>query len=89
MSKDFEDLKINPDLVIVDPPRGGMHPKVLKTITSLLPNRLIYLSCNPVNLARDLNQLIKYNYQLMYVQPVDMFPQTYHVEIVSFLEYIG
>lgn len=89
MSKDFENSKINPDLVIVDPPRGGMHPKVLETITSLLPNRLIYLSCNPVNLARDLNQLIKYNYQLMYVQPVDMFPQTYHVETVSFLEYIG
>jgi len=74
-----------PQVVILDPPRAGVHPKVLKRLLELAPERIIYLSCNPTTLARDLKVLCKERYRIEVVQPVDMFPHTYHIETVSLL----
>lgn len=75
-----------PDLLIADPPRAGVHPKALKALLKAPPPRMIYVSCNPATLARDLKQLVEAGYALKIVQPVDMFPHTAHVESVSLLE---
>jgi len=77
-----------PDLVIVDPPRVGMHKEVVKQLLDMAPNRIVYVSCNPATLARDLNMMIE-AYRVAEVQPVDMFPHTYHVESVVKLEKKG
>ncbi len=70
-----------PDVLIVDPPRAGMHPKVVKQIKRLKPAKLVYVSCNPQTQARDLEQLGD-AYRIEAVQPVDLFPHTHHVENV-------
>jgi 23S rRNA (uracil1939-C5)-methyltransferase len=70
-----------PDVVIVDPPRAGMHPKVVKTLLEILPQRIIAVSCNPATLARDAALLIE-AYDITEVQPIDLFPHTPHVECV-------
>ncbi|HZK04095.1 MAG TPA: 23S rRNA (uracil(1939)-C(5))-methyltransferase RlmD [Bacteroidaceae bacterium] len=72
----------NPDVIVTDPPRSGMHKDVIKTILYAKPKRIIYVSCNPATQARDLAFLDPY-YKLLAVQPVDMFPHTNHVEVVS------
>ena len=72
----------HPDCVITDPPRAGMHPDVVEQLCNLDVNRLVYVSCNPSTMARDLKQLKEY-YTIESVQPVDMFPQTYHIEAVA------
>ena len=74
-----------PDVIITDPPRAGMHPDVVATILSAGPRRIVYVSCNPATQARDLALMDK-DYQVAAVQPVDMFPQTHHVENVVCLE---
>ena len=71
-----------PDCVITDPPRSGMHPDVVIQLSSLDVDRLVYVSCNPSTMARDL-QILKEFYNVEAVQPVDMFPQTYHIEAVA------
>jgi 23S rRNA (uracil1939-C5)-methyltransferase len=68
---------------IVDPPRQGCKPAVLAEITHFNPWRIVYVSCDPATLARDALQLTAGGYELIQVQPVDMFPQTYHVETIS------
>lgn len=73
------------DCVFIDPPRSGMHPKALETIIGLQPEKLVYVSCNPATLNRDLELLLEQGYHIHYVQPVDMFPQTHHVECVVLL----
>ncbi len=73
------------DAVIVDPPRRGCHPAVLDALDRLGPTRLIYISCHPGILARDLRPLLTYGYHLEHVQPVDLFPQTPHIETVVVL----
>lgn len=73
-----------PDVLIVDPPRAGMHHKVVKQIAELAPERLVYVSCNPRSQARDLAGLLD-TYTVERVQPVDMFPHTAHVETVMTL----
>jgi 23S rRNA (uracil1939-C5)-methyltransferase len=73
------------DVVITDPPRAGMHKDVCTTLLELSPRVIIYVSCNPVTQARDL-QLLNDVYQVTAIQPVDMFPQTYHIENVVKLE---
>ncbi|MDX1438398.1 MAG: 23S rRNA (uracil(1939)-C(5))-methyltransferase RlmD [Rubricoccaceae bacterium] len=78
---EFVDERGRPDVVIVDPPRAGMHPKVVKQIARLKPERLVYVSCNPQTQARDIAQL-KEAYRVQAVQPVDLFPHTHHVECV-------
>ena len=77
----------DPDVVILDPPRGGTHPKSIQNLMKLAPPKIIYVSCNPAILARDLNLLCKNQYTLKTVQPVDMFPHTGHVEIVAVLDH--
>lgn len=76
-----------PDVMIVDPPRAGMHPDVIKVILEASPKRIVYVSCNPASQARDLEVLCT-KYKITAVQPVDMFPHTQHVENVCNLELI-
>lgn len=71
-----------PDVVIVDPPRTGLDAELLKTILKIKPKKVVYVSCNPSTLAKDINVLSK-NYKVEYMQPVDMFPHTAHVECVT------
>ena len=71
------------DASIVDPPRAGCGPQVIQTLVDKQIKRLVYVSCDPSTLARDARQLIDGGYRLIEVQPVDMFPHTYHIESVS------
>ena len=76
---------VKPDVVVVDPPRAGCEQKVLKAIADVEPQRIVYVSCNPASLARDLAYLSECGYKTMAAQPVDMFPMTSHVETVCLL----
>lgn len=73
------------DAAVLDPPRAGVEDNVLDALAERRPARLIYISCDPATLARDAKRLIQSGYHLVETQPVDMFPQTYHVESVSLL----
>ena len=70
------------DVVVVDPPRAGCTPTVLKTFANMKPRRIVYVSCNPATLARDLAIMKTLGYEAREIQPVDLFPQTSHVETV-------
>ena len=74
-----------PDVIITDPPRAGMHEKVVRKILEIAPEKVVYVSCNPATKARDLAILTE-GYTIKKIQPVDMFPQTHHVENVVLLE---
>ncbi len=74
----------HPHAVITDPPRNGMHEKVIQTLLSVLPGKIVYISCNPATQARDI-YLLKEKYIMQECQPVDMFPHTQHVENVALL----
>ena len=74
-----------PDVIVTDPPRAGMHPDVVNVILEAAPKRIVYVSCNPATQARDIALLDK-GYRVKSVQPVDMFPHTQHVEVVTVLE---
>lgn len=71
------------DIVLVDPPRAGCHPRALREIQRLAPRTFVYVSCDPSTLARDLRMMCDHGYQLESVQPVDMFPHTTHIECVA------
>ena len=73
------------NVVVVDPPRKGCDEKVLDTIVSMEPDRVVYVSCNPSTLARDLNYLDERGYKCLEVQPVDMFPHSVHIENVALI----
>ena len=72
-----------PDVVVVDPPRAGLSAKVLRRIVEAAPKRIVYVSCNPTTLAPNAAQLAQAGYELIRVRPVDMFPQTPHIECVA------
>ena len=74
-----------PDIVVIDPPRAGIHPKFLKEIVNLDAPKIIYVSCNPSTQARDIEQLVTHGYKVEKIQPVDMFPHTWHIESVALL----
>jgi len=76
-----------PDVMVIDPPRTGMHKDVVQQVLNLAPKRIVYVSCNPATLARDA-ALMKDKYRIAEVQPVDMFPHTFHIEAVARLEAI-
>ncbi|UFS70261.1 23S rRNA (uracil(1939)-C(5))-methyltransferase RlmD [Geomonas sp. RF6] len=76
------------DVIVLNPPRKGCDEKVLKSAAALQPQKMIYVSCSPETLARDLDILSRHGYRTVQVQPVDMFPQTVHVEDVALLERI-
>jgi 23S rRNA (uracil1939-C5)-methyltransferase len=75
-------LRTHPEVMIIDPPRAGMHQDVLFRVLEIGPDRIVYVSCNPATLARDLG-LMQEHYHIAQIQPVDMFPHTYHVESVA------
>lgn len=75
----------NIDTVVVDPPRSGLHKKVIPILEKISPKTIIYVSCDPITMARDIN-LLSNNYELVEVTPYDMFPNTYHVETVCVLK---
>lgn len=85
LTDDFIQEHGQPDVIITDPPRAGMHADVVKVILNAAPKRIVYVSCNPATQARDL-QLMDADYKVTAVQPVDMFPHTPHVENVVLLE---
>ena len=73
------------DIAVVDPPRAGVAPKALSALIAGRPDRIIYVSCDPGSLARDVHALVGHGYRLKVVQPVDLFPHTHHVETVSII----
>jgi 23S rRNA (uracil1939-C5)-methyltransferase len=77
---------VKPDVIVVDPPRKGCEPGVLDAIENMIPKKVIYVSCNPSTLARDAKILAEKGFSLMEVQPIDLFPQTEHVECVALFE---
>lgn len=81
-SPDFQATHGRPDVMIIDPPRSGMHQDVVREVLTLAPERISYISCNPATQARDI-ELMSEKYIVEAVQPVDMFPQTFHIESVA------
>lgn len=84
LTPDFAQKHGKPDLLITDPPRAGMHPQVVSMLLELSAPKVVYVSCNPATQARDL-QLLSEQYEVLKVRPVDMFPQTSHIENVALL----
>ena len=80
---------VTAEVVVADPPRAGFHPKALHALITLGARRIVYVSCNPTTLARDLGELVRGGYRLEWVQPLDMFPHTPHIEAVARLERAG
>ena len=80
---------VRADVVVADPPRAGLHPKAVSALGTLGPQRIVYVSCNPSTLARDLGLLTERGYSLEVVQPLDMFPHTPHIEAVARLSRRG
>jgi 23S rRNA (uracil1939-C5)-methyltransferase len=75
-----------PDFMMIDPPRAGMNPKTVKDVLKLLPEKIVYVSCNPASQARDIQLLCEEKYELIKMKPVDMFPHTFHIENVALLK---
>ena len=78
-------LEPRPDVVLVDPPRVGCHPRALEALCELAPHQVVYVSCEPKALARDLQHLAAGPFRVEQVQPIDLFPQTHHIECIATL----
>ena len=83
----LESLEETPDAVVLDPPRAGCHPEALRALIRRPARRVVYVSCEPETLARDLHLLVRGGFEMETVEPIDMFPQTYHVECVATLSH--
>jgi 23S rRNA (uracil1939-C5)-methyltransferase len=81
----FTNVLPKPDVVILDPPRGGMHSTTVKDVLELNPEKIVYVSCNPSTQVRDIKMFVEGRYKLIKIRPVDMFPHTYHIENVALL----
>ena len=77
-----------PDVMIIDPPRSGMHPTTVDDVIKLSPNKIVYVSCNPATQVRDIKLMTEAGYKLIKIKPVDMFPHTFHIENVALLQKI-
>jgi 23S rRNA (uracil1939-C5)-methyltransferase len=82
-------LDLHPDIILVDPPRSGLEPRALDGLLGLKPPILVYVSCDPATLGRDAKRLVTAGYSLLKITPFDLFPQTYHIESISFWERSG
>ncbi len=80
--RELPHVTVRPDVMIIDPPRSGMHPDVVRQVLAMAPPKIVYVSCNPATMARDM-VMMKDAYHVMEVQPVDMFPHTFHIESVA------
>ena len=74
-----------PDVIIIDPPRSGMHKTTVDDVIQLNPEKIVYVSCNPATQVRDIKLMVEAGYKLKKMKPVDMFPHTYHIENVALL----
>lgn len=74
-----------PDVMIIDPPRSGMHTNTVNDVITLLPKKIVYVSCNPTTQVRDIKLMVEAGYKLIKIRPVDMFPHTFHIENVALL----
>lgn len=81
----FTNVLPKPDVVILDPPRSGMHNITVKDVMELSPEKIVYVSCNPTTQVRDIKKFVAGGYKLIKIRPVDMFPHTYHIENVALL----
>ena len=81
----FTNVLPKPDVIILDPPRGGMHSVTIKDVLQLNPEKIVYVSCNPSTQVRDIKMFVDGGYKLVKIRPVDMFPHTYHIENVALL----
>lgn len=81
----FTNVLPKPDIVILDPPRSGMHNITVKDVLELSPAKIVYVSCNPTTQVRDIKKFVAGGYKLIKIRPVDMFPHTYHIENVALL----
>jgi 23S rRNA (uracil1939-C5)-methyltransferase len=72
-------------VIIIDPPRSGMHKNTVDDVIQLNPDKIVYVSCNPATQARDIKLMVEAGYRLKKMKPVDMFPHTYHMENVALL----
>ncbi|MBT4385143.1 23S rRNA (uracil(1939)-C(5))-methyltransferase RlmD [Candidatus Peregrinibacteria bacterium] len=86
VDKRLSTMEESPDVLIVDPPRAGLGEKVVEQCAAFEPNRIVYVSCNPTSMARDLTYFKNLGYKTAHVTPVDMFPQTHHIESICLLE---
>ena len=84
--KVLDDVEEKPDFIVLDPPRDGIHPKALEKIIHYQVPKMVYISCKPSSLARDLEALLAGGYRVERVQCVDMFPATVHVETIALLQ---
>jgi len=75
----------NPDVIIIDPPRSGMHKTTVDDVIQLDPGKIVYVSCNPATQARDIKLMVEAGYKLIKIRPIDMFPHTFHIENVALL----
>jgi 23S rRNA (uracil1939-C5)-methyltransferase len=85
LTPDFEKDNGRPRIIVTDPPRAGMHPSVVASILEIRPEIIVYVSCNPATQARDI-ALMMDSYNVLEIQPIDMFPHTHHVENIVILK---
>jgi len=85
LRKSLPQVSARPDVMIIDPPRAGMHGDVVRQVLKMQPKRIVYVSCNPATMARDIG-MMKESYSVLEVQPFDMFPHTHHIESVARME---